>query len=109
MSIVMDMDSFWSRVGEDRGLAHELIELYFAERPRLFDDVRVAALGTDGVALRHAAHALKGTIANFSAGPAVDTARLLEEMGKKDDLGGAAEACATLGRQLVLLDSDLAE
>src|SRR6185295_1883561 len=109
MSPVMDTDSFWSRVGQDRDLAHELIDLYLAERPTLFDKIRVAALGKDSTALRQSAHALKGMIANFAAGPAVDTARSLEEMGKKDDLSGAEEACATLGRHLVLLDSALAE
>ena len=107
MSVVMDIDAFWNRVGEDGDLAHELIALFFADSPKRFDDVRVAVLGKDASALRHAAHAIKGAVANFSAGPAVEAAGVLEEMGRIGNLSGVDEACIILDRQLVLLRSAL--
>src|SRR5688500_5793006 len=109
MSLVMDGDSFWVRVEEDSDLARELIQLFVAEGPGLFDGVRVAAVGRDAEALRQAAHAVKGMVANFSAKPATDAAALLEEIGRKGDLRDVDEACDVLDRQLVLLRSALAE
>jgi HPt (histidine-containing phosphotransfer) domain-containing protein len=105
----MDTGSFWSRVEEDRALANELIELFFADGPRLFEAVRMAVLGNDAAALQRSAHALKGTVANFSAKPATDAAWLLENMGRTCDLSGMDEAYADLDCQLALLRLALTE
>ena len=109
MSSVMDIDAFWGRVGEDSALAHELIDLFLKEGPGRFDAVRAAVLEKDAVALKQAAHAVKGSVANFSAASAVDAAAALEQMGRTGDLSGVDEAFAVFGRQLDLLRSALAE
>ena len=109
MSSVMDVDSFWGRVGEDSALAHELIDLFLAEGPGRFNAVRAAVLEKDAVALRQAAHAVKGSVANFSAASAVDAAAALEQMGRSGDLSGVDEAFVVFDRQLGLLRSALAE
>src|SRR5262245_51257085 len=108
MSRVLDVDAFWERVGEDSALARELIAMFFKEVPKQFDAVRVAVLKKDAEALKQAAHAVKGTVANFSAAPAVEAAAVLERMGRSGDLSGVEEACVLLNRQLVLLHSALA-
>jgi HPt (histidine-containing phosphotransfer) domain-containing protein len=109
MTPVMDNDSFWGRVGEDSALASELIELFLAEGPERFEAVRAAVHGKDADGLRQAAHALKGSVANFSAAPAADAAAALEQMGKSGNLQGADEAFVTLDRQFELLRAALAK
>ena len=109
MSSVMDIDSFWGRVGEDGALAHELIDLFLTEGPGRFDAVRAAVREKDAVALRGAAHAVKGSVANFSAAPAVDAAAALEQIGRTGDFTGVDEAFAVFERQVDLLRSALAE
>ena len=108
MSTVMDVAAFWSRVEEDGTLAREIIKLFFIETPRILSELRRAVEVKDAAALKRAAHSMRGMIANFSAPQAVDTAAVLEEMGKSGDLARAGEAFTVLDRQLVHLRSALA-
>ena len=57
-------------------------------------------------ALRHAAHALKGSVANFAAAGPVDAARRLETMGASGDLSGVKEAYAELASALATFTKD---
>jgi len=108
MSTVMNVEAFWSRVEGDSALARDLINLFFVETPRILSEVRLAVQAKDCAALKRAAHAIKGMVANFSAPPAVDAASALEEMGLNGDLDRAEEAFTVLDRQLVQLRSALA-
>jgi PAS domain S-box-containing protein len=81
-----------ARLGGDARLLGELIEMFLADCPRMVSEVRSAIDAKDTEALRQAAHALKGSVANFAATPAVDAARRLERMGKDGDLSGAEAA-----------------
>src|SRR5262245_1365949 len=109
MAPVLDIDAFWERVGEDGALARELIAMYFEEEPKQAGAVRAAVLAKDAEALKQAAHAVKGTVANFSAAQAMQAAAVLEKMGLSGDLSGVDEACEHLDHQLVLLRSALAK
>jgi HPt (histidine-containing phosphotransfer) domain-containing protein len=53
------------------------------------------ALG-DPASVSGLAHRLRGSLANFGAGDAVEAASRLETMGAERNLEGAAEACRTL-------------
>ena len=63
----------------------------------------------DADALRQSAHALKGSVANFSAAPATDASAVLEQMGRSGDLTGVDEAFTVLDREFDLLRSALAK
>ena len=81
--------------GGDEKLARELIALFLNSCPRLLDNLRARLRDDDLTALGKAAHALKGSIGNFTTeGPAM-TALELERLcsqGRRD------AAIATLQR-----------
>jgi len=64
-----------ARLGGDRRLLRELLELFLAECPVLVSNVRKAIDASDATALRHASHALKGSVANFAAPRPFEAAR----------------------------------
>jgi hypothetical protein len=61
-----------SRVGGNPQLAHELVQIFLSEYPGLLGSLQATVSQNDGVGARRAAHALKGTVANFiDDGPTV--------------------------------------
>jgi len=66
----------------------------------MLSSVRQAIASRDGRGLQRAAHALKGSIANFAARGAFEAALKLETMGRCDDLTGAEEAYLTLEKEV---------
>jgi signal transduction histidine kinase/CheY-like chemotaxis protein len=89
-----------ARLGDDRQLLRELIGLFLAECPGMIDAIGAAIAASDAGALRHAAHALKGSVANFGTTPAVAAARKLEKIGIEGDLSGASAAFSELKKAL---------
>jgi len=89
-----------ARLGGDENLLRELLELFLADAPRMVSEVRDAIDAKDAEALRRAAHALKGSVANFGAGGAVDAARRLETMGAAGNLADARAALSELEQAL---------
>jgi CheY-like chemotaxis protein len=76
----------------DREFLAEVVNLFLETCPQLLSDIEAALSQRDSGALSRAAHALKGSIANFGAKGVVEQARRLEIMGKQGDLSaGAAE------------------
>lgn len=83
------------RLGGDEEMAHELVSLFVAEYPNMIEAVRTSVAGGSGDQVRRAAHALKGSVANFlDDGPRV-TAMEIEEAGRE---GRSADAAALLPR-----------
>ena len=80
----------------DEALVRELAQLLIDTLPVQIDAVHSAVVARDGVALRAAAHKLRGSIAPFGMPEAVETARKLEAMGTAGNLDGAD----VLGREL---------
>jgi PAS domain S-box-containing protein len=85
-----------ARLGNDRQLLDEMLELFFAECPAMLGSIRIAIDAADPRALRHAAHALKGSVANFRVDAPVEAARRLEKMGIEGDLTDAPAALTEL-------------
>jgi PAS domain S-box-containing protein len=85
-----------ARLGGDRRLLREMLALFLSESPAMFQEVERAVRAGDASALRRAAHALKGSVANFAAPRPVEAARALEKMGTGGDLSGAAQALGEL-------------
>ena len=62
----------------------------------------------DPQALQQAAHALKGSIANFAARDAVEAALKLEMMGRRRELSGVEDAYLGLKKEIRRLQRALA-
>jgi HPt (histidine-containing phosphotransfer) domain-containing protein len=93
---VLDREAALDRMGGDQELLKEIALLFLGDYPKLIEKLRQAVEQSDAVELERAAHALKGSVANFSARTAVKAALTLEEMGRSGNLAGAREALATL-------------
>jgi PAS domain S-box-containing protein len=76
-------------VNGDRKLLREMVEVFEADVPELLARIQTAIAEKDAAGLREAAHALKGSIGNFSQGPPFDAARKLERIGQENQLSGA--------------------
>jgi CheY-like chemotaxis protein/HPt (histidine-containing phosphotransfer) domain-containing protein len=104
----IDERALLERLNGDRALLGELIGVFENDCPRMLDAVRQAVEAGDAAALQAAAHKLKGSVANFSAGGAVDAAARLETMGKQR-ADGAPEAFAILETEIARLRRTLKE
>ena len=89
-----------ARLGGDRRLLREMLGLFLTESPGMLAAVERALAAGDAGALRRAAHALKGSVANFAAPRPVEAARVLERMGTEGDLAGAGPAFRELEEAL---------
>jgi two-component system sensor histidine kinase/response regulator len=105
----LDQETLLARVGGDRKLLRELIDVYLADSPKQRVRIRKAVAARDANELREAAHALKGAIANFAAKDAFNAALELETMGRDQRLGAAADAFARLEREVEGVEQALLE
>jgi HPt (histidine-containing phosphotransfer) domain-containing protein len=95
------------RVGGDAELLKEIAQLFLADYPKSMDDLRLAADNGDANRVERAAHGLKGSVANFGAGAAVEAARTLESMGREQDLREIEQVIRTLELALAALRPEL--
>jgi HPt (histidine-containing phosphotransfer) domain-containing protein len=96
------------RMGGDRELLEEVIRIFLATAPELLGRVRQAVTSRDCVAAERAAHALKGSVANFGAEAAYAAALRLESMAKSGDLGGCEEILGAVEAEMERLRAELA-
>lgn len=94
-------------VDGDRRLLRELIRVFLADCPQRLAEIKEAVRRGDAEALRRAAHTLKGSVGNFTAKKPFEVSQRLEAMGTDGDLDTAGDACATLERELTLLNVEL--
>jgi len=90
-------------------LCAALVEVFLKECPARMADLRRALQRLDPNDLARAAHALKGAIANFTEGGALQAAVALENIALKGNLQGADEACRRLAAELDHLQMALTE
>jgi PAS domain S-box-containing protein len=107
--LVWDRSVALARVGHDLELLRELAGVFLQEAPRLVEEIRSATLKNNAALLKTTAHALKGSIDSFAAKRPFDAARRLETLGRQQDLAGAPEALAVLGREVDRLKEALLE
>ena len=69
-------------------LVRDVIDVFFEDAPAMLTRIGDAAGMRDAAAIGAAAHALKGSVAMFSKGPAYDAARHLEQLGRSGALDG---------------------
>jgi len=95
-TLAFDPEEALERVGGDRELLHEILELFFEETPGLMEQIRGAFAAGDVKTLERAAHSLKGSVGAFGARAAGEAAQNLETAAREKDLAGAAPALAAL-------------
>jgi two-component system, sensor histidine kinase and response regulator len=104
----LDRQLALARVGGDKQLLQEIAVLFLEECPRALAEIQEAIAHGDAAKLENAAHALKGSVANFGARDAVAAALRLEQMGRARDMSGAAAILPTLESALAAVCVELA-
>ena len=92
--------AFLEALGNDLHLAKRLIDLFLQDSGRLMEDIRSAIDDRDTDALRRSAHTLKGSVSNFPAGAARDTAARMEAIGFDGDYDAAREVFPILEKEI---------
>ncbi len=87
-------------VDGDAELLAELAVLFLVDCPKRMSAIRAAISRGDASALEVAAHALKGSMSNFTDNGPLETARRLEAMGHDKNLNGAEDALANLEAEM---------
>jgi HPt (histidine-containing phosphotransfer) domain-containing protein len=103
----MDLEAVLARLGGDRGLLAELATIYLEDEAAQIAAVAEAVEGGDAERVRRAAHAIKGSVANFGAGRAHAAALAMEMAGRNGDLSCAPALLGTLRRELAALHAAL--
>jgi two-component system sensor histidine kinase/response regulator len=104
----LDRQLALSRVGGDQQLLREIAILFIEECPRAFAQIQEAIACGDAAKLENAAHALKGSVANFGAREAVEAAFRLEQMGRANDMSEAEKILGKLESALSAVCAELA-
>jgi CheY-like chemotaxis protein len=102
-----DIESALGLLGGDAATLREIAEIFLTELPRMRAELARAIDAVDPIAVRLAAHALKGSLGAFAARPALDAARILERLGAEDRLETADESFLALEREVARLIPEL--
>jgi HPt (histidine-containing phosphotransfer) domain-containing protein len=97
---LVDWPSLRRRVGGDLGLLREMLSIFADEYPTMLDNLEQAIRRGDFVAAEKLSHKLKGSLLQFSARAAAETAARLEKMGKLKTLDDAGTVLEELRREL---------
>ena len=97
---ILDEDELFAHVDGDKELLDELIDLFQEDYPVLLSQLHDAIQQRDWATMRDAAHAIKGSVANFAANTAVETAQKLEKMEIGDDARHVEETASRLEKEL---------
>lgn len=108
-SEIIDLKELNERIDGDMGLFRELAEIFSNDSETMIHNVKKAVDSKDAAALAKAAHTLKGSVANFSAQQAFESALKLEKIGKSGDLSQSKEALDELEKTINILVKKLNE
>ena len=101
--VSFEWDAALERVGGDEAMLRDLAEMFFAECPKLMQQIREHIADADGPELRRAAHTLKGSAHVFGAEEVAEAAHRLEEIGREEAFADAEEALALLEDEVARL------
>jgi HPt (histidine-containing phosphotransfer) domain-containing protein len=91
------------RLDGDETLARQLVTLFLGEYPKLLSSLRASLGSRDADAVRRAAHAAKGCLANFIDGGPQATAYAIERIAARGELDGVPSLVAQLEREVGVL------
>ena len=97
------------RVGGDRALLRELVQIMIAELPGWLRDLGQAVVREQGTEIRRLAHTIKGALGQIGALAAQEKALGLETLGKDNNLTGTPRAWRELEQEIECLQPLLAE
>ena len=106
---IIVLEELNERIDGDMGLFRELAEIFSNDSETMVNNVRKAVNSEDAAGLAKSAHTLKGSVANFSAQQAFDSALKLEKIGKSGDLSQSKEALDELEKTINTLVKRLNE
>lgn len=104
---VLDRTVALSRVGGDAELLKEIAQLFLSEYPSMLEQLREALAAGDAKLVERTAHGLKGSVANFGAPAAVEAARMIEVLGRAQQLAEVQQVLRTLELALATLHPEL--
>jgi len=96
----VDEAEITARIGGDPELLADISRLFVTHSPEMLDALRTAAVAGNGPAMASAAHALKGSIGNFTQGRPFELARALEKTAEAGELAAARAAIPELEREV---------
>ena len=102
--VLWDRAKALDRLEGDEGLLREVVGIFLEGKPKMLAKMEQALVEKTPKVLELAAHGLKSELAYLGVLEACDTARQLEEMGKKEELDNAKVLVARLRIQLSQLD-----
>ena len=104
---IFDLDDALEKVGGDREILEEILEVFSESYPDQLSELKNAIGNGDASIVERAAHTLKGSVGTFSATKALETAFRLETMGHDGNLQEAAEVYSKLEQEVEELDAAL--
>jgi len=87
-------------MGGDTRLLRKIAEFFGDDSPEILAQLKVALSEGNSAGVQHAAHSLKGLVANFDADAAWGAAFRIEELGRAGNLASAADALPELEREV---------
>jgi two-component system, sensor histidine kinase and response regulator len=104
---MVDLEGSLKRLGGDRSLFLEFVQVFDEDSPGLLKAVREGVANRDGPAIERAAHSLKGLVSNFGAHPVVRAAAHMEEAGKAEQWDRAESVLDRLESTIARLNTAL--
>ena len=89
-----------ARIGGDPELLADISRLFVTHSPEMLQALHAAAAAGNGAGMASAAHALKGSIGNFTQGRPFEVARSLEKTAEAGDVAAARAAIPELEREV---------
>jgi PAS domain S-box-containing protein len=99
----VDAAEITARIGGDADLLADISRLFVTHAPEMLQALHTAAAAGNGAALASAAHALKGSIGNFTQGRPFEVARALEKTAEAGDLAAARAGIPGLEHEVTKL------
>jgi len=106
---MVDIRDLLEHLQGNTALLGKLVSLFLASVPDKLAAIQAAVEAGDAASLAKLAHALTGSVSNFSAEAAVSAARRLESMAREGDLSRAREAYKDLENRIDQLKPELAD
>ncbi len=106
---VADLGRLLQELGGDEAVLERMVELYEETTPKFIQNLKQALAGGDCLAVRTAAHTIKGSAAQFWGRPAEAAALTLEKAAAAGDLERAQSQMAVLEAALTDLGRNLRE
>lgn len=104
---VFDLSEALDRVDGDKVLLSEMAELFLESYPAYMSRIKEALMQKDLTALSQAAHALKGSVGNFTTREPFEAARALEQLSRHGDITLASQVVVKLEHALSRLTPEL--